>query len=85
MRSRRLVAVVVLGALTIGGCGGVSSAIKAYATTAEEHATVMQLTFDNCMKAKNQAEKDAVCSAVRSSINAYKQSASELKTIKVSN
>lgn len=77
---------VASGAIFLAGCtGGAASAIKAYATTAEEHAQIMKLNFDMCLKAKDPAEKDAVCAAVRSSIEAYRQSAANLKTIRVSN
>lgn len=65
----------------LAGCTSDSS-IKAYATTAEEHATVMKLTFERCLSEQNQQTKNASCNAVRSSIEAYRQSASELKSIK---
>ena len=69
--------------LALTGCAtNLTSAIKAYATTAEEQAIVMKLNLDNCLNQSDQALKDASCNAVKSSINAYQQSAAQLKTIK---
>lgn len=68
----------------LAGCSS-DAAIRAYATTAEEHATVMQLTFARCLSEQNKQARDASCNAVKSSIEAYKKSASELKSIKSSN
>lgn len=71
-------------ALLITGCAS-NSAIRAYAIVAEEHASVMKVTFDRCLNEQNSQAKEAACNAVKSSIDAYRQSAAELKTIKSTN
>jgi len=78
-----LVSIIIF---SLSGCAGnIASAVKAYAVTAEEQASVMKITFDRCLNESNKAKKDAMCNSVKSSIEAYRQSAAELKTIKTSN
>lgn len=71
--------------LFVTGCCASNSAIKAYATVAEEQASVMKLTFDRCLSKQNSQAKQAACDAVKSSIEAYQKSASELKKIESTN
>jgi CDP-diacylglycerol pyrophosphatase len=76
---------VVLACASLAtGCAS-NAAIKAYATVAEEHASVMKVTFDRCLSEQNTQAKDAACNAVKSSIEAYRQSATELKSIRSTN
>jgi CDP-diacylglycerol pyrophosphatase len=87
-KMKAAVKVVLLSSVvaTSSGCaGGITSAIKAYAVTAEEQASVMKVTFERCLAEQDQTAKDAMCNSVKSSIEAYRQSASELKSIKTSN
>lgn len=74
---------LVLGAsFLLQGCAGsIAKTITAYGTTAEEQAILMRLNFDNCLSLADPALKEASCNAVRSSIDAYQQSATQLKKI----
>jgi len=77
---------VSIVALLLSGCAGsLASAIRAYGVTAEEQASTMKITFERCLTESSQIERDAMCNSVKSSIEAYRRSAAELKTIKASN
>jgi len=82
---KSLLIVTCLQPFLMGCASNITSAVKAYAITAEEQATLMKLNFNNCLNISDQPIKDAACGAVSSSIEAYRQSAAELKTIKSSN
>jgi outer membrane murein-binding lipoprotein Lpp len=77
MKSIIMLSGLSAGVFLLTGCAS-NAAIKAYATTAEEHASVMELTFDRCMNERDAKAREAACKAVKSSIKAYKQSAAEL-------
>jgi CDP-diacylglycerol pyrophosphatase len=73
---------ILILSITSGCVSNSLPIVRAYAQTAEDHAATLEVIFDRCMTETDQAAKEAICASVKSSIEKYRLSAAELKSIK---
>jgi hypothetical protein len=81
MKVRANVVSLLLLTFLLGGCcNNIKSAINSYAITAQKETDVMEMNLNNCLKAPDQASKDASCNALRNNIKTFRDSFQDLKT-----